>query len=270
MAKLADTALFAVSPEERNAVLSDKYYIPAAQITIDPADHQAFAPLTGNAREELKSSIAEKGIVEPLIIDRDGTLHRQVRLWDGRNRLEIALELGIERVPVCHPRRDLSAEEKIDLMWDKNYRRRQMDSEQRRRALVWRYGEEAFRQDGRGGDRRRESQEQIVAPVPGAEPGAAASPPPRQANLARKIARETGIPAGTAAGDVAAIRRQLLNAPNLTPATRPATPKLDMRRINGLLNALQKEAEKEPQRVGEVLSALNTLIEKLNQLAVAN
>lgn len=47
--------------------------------------------------EEIKSNIEEHGIIEPLIVDRDTNV-----LISGNLRLQIALELGLKKVPVIY------------------------------------------------------------------------------------------------------------------------------------------------------------------------
>lgn len=44
--------------------------------------------------DDLKESIAEVGVIEPIILGLDG------RVWDGHHRICAAFDLGIEHVPV--------------------------------------------------------------------------------------------------------------------------------------------------------------------------
>ena len=46
---------------------------------------------------QVRASIEADGIVEPVLLGDDG------RVWDGHHRVCIALELGLERVPVAFP-----------------------------------------------------------------------------------------------------------------------------------------------------------------------
>jgi hypothetical protein len=62
-------------------------------LTVHP-DVEDVPVCTKTQRRVLTESIAEKGVLEPLVIDE------QDRILDGRHRYSIALELGIEKVRV--------------------------------------------------------------------------------------------------------------------------------------------------------------------------
>lgn len=65
---------------------------------IDPNPNQPRRQIERGALEELKQSIASRGILQPLLGAR--TAESRVRLIAGHRRLQAAKELGLQRVPV--------------------------------------------------------------------------------------------------------------------------------------------------------------------------
>ena len=75
---------------------------------IDPAPYAGDRYMTTRDRESLKRSIKQAGIVTPILIRPDlvdGAVVRYIVI-DGHKRLEVARELGMERVPVREIRAD--------------------------------------------------------------------------------------------------------------------------------------------------------------------
>jgi ParB-like nuclease domain len=65
---------------------------------IDPNPNQPRRQIERSALEELKQSIAERGILQPLLGAR--SVEGRVRLIAGHRRLQASKELGLARVPV--------------------------------------------------------------------------------------------------------------------------------------------------------------------------
>lgn len=80
---------------------------------------EIFPWLEGAAREELKANIAKNGILEPIVF-LDGAI------LDGRNRYEIARELGIE-----YPRVEYTGDDPLGFVIAKNLHRRHLSESQR-------------------------------------------------------------------------------------------------------------------------------------------
>src|SRR5690606_32404633 len=72
---------------------------------------EIFPWLEGAAREELKANIAKNGVLEPIVF-LDGAI------LDGRNRYEIARELGIE-----YPRVEYTGDDPLGFVIAKNLHR---------------------------------------------------------------------------------------------------------------------------------------------------
>ena len=78
-----------------------------------------FPWIEGPAREELKADIAKNGILEPIVFLDDAIL-------DGRNRYDIAREIGIE-----YPRVDYVGDDPLGFVLAKNLARRHLTDRQR-------------------------------------------------------------------------------------------------------------------------------------------
>lgn len=165
------------------------------EVRLSEKNRTAFDPLSQPEFERLKSDIAERGILVPLILKADKTLIA------GHNRLRAAQDLGLEAVPVQYVETSLSpAQEKAFVIKD-NLLRRQLDRKQKAKLIADLYGEQ-IRQAQHGG--ARGNQHKKSAKV--------------QVNLAKKIEAETSIPAGTAKRLIADIKR--LDSQRKTPSDR--------------------------------------------------
>jgi len=98
--------------------------------------------LTSSEYSDLKTDIAARGVIVPIIVDGD------MAVIDGQHRLKVAVELGLDTVPLeIHT--DLTDEEKRAMAWDLNAHRRHMTPEQRKaRAVVMRQQGMSYREIG--------------------------------------------------------------------------------------------------------------------------
>jgi N6-adenosine-specific RNA methylase IME4/ParB-like chromosome segregation protein Spo0J len=78
-----------------------------------------FPWLAGPARDELKADIKKNGVLDPIVFLGDAIL-------DGRNRYEIARELGIE-----YPRVEFEGDDPLAFVVSKNLKRRDLSASQR-------------------------------------------------------------------------------------------------------------------------------------------
>ena len=100
------------------------------EVRLSEKNRTAFDSLSQPEFERLKSDIAERGILVPLILKADKTLIA------GHNRLRAAQDLGLEAVPVQYVETSLSpAQEKAFVIKD-NLLRRQLKAEQQARMLA--------------------------------------------------------------------------------------------------------------------------------------
>lgn len=84
---------------------------------------QVMPPLSDSEYESLKASIAEKGVIVPIVFDEDGNV------IEGHHRLQVCEELGIEDFPY-ETREGLSEEEKVLLAYQLNTNRRHLTPDQ--------------------------------------------------------------------------------------------------------------------------------------------
>lgn len=61
-----------------------------------PNPNNMFTPLAGVEYEELKNSINDKGVLDPLMVRKE---NGYFIVYAGHNRLKVAQELGIEELP---------------------------------------------------------------------------------------------------------------------------------------------------------------------------
>jgi len=208
-----------------------------AEVKLSDKNSAAFDPLSKPEFERLKADIAERGIIVPLILKADKTLIA------GHNRLRAAQDLGLETVPVQYVETSLSpAQEKAFVIKD-NVIRRQLSAAQKEKLIMNLYGAEIHK-DNRGGSRGNQHT--------GGKIAKSSSEP--LANLAAKIADETGIAEGTAKRFLAKIRASetVRKAPSDLTGKPQSAPKGKGRGqdIKALKNALRgvKKANKAEAR----------------------
>lgn len=102
-----------------------------------------FPWLEGAAREELKADIAKNGVLEPIVF-LDGAI------LDGRNRYDIARELGIE-----YPYVEYEGDDPLGFVISKNLQRRHLSESQRAMVAA------RLAKMPHGGDRRSDQAESL-------------------------------------------------------------------------------------------------------------
>jgi len=105
--------------------LSEVRYVSPHRLMPNPLNVEFFGKERDSSYNELKANIAENGVLVPLIAKEDGTL------LAGHNRLNIALELQKERVPVQYVIQRLSPEDERKLVVNDNLLRRQLTADER-------------------------------------------------------------------------------------------------------------------------------------------
>lgn len=138
--------------------------------------------------ERLKEDIRQRGIIDPLITDQENIL------LTGHNRLKIALELGLETIPVRKLVSRVTSEEKYRIMILDNIIRRQLSPAEKIEFIRKAYGKE-LEKDNRGGDRKSKGS---VEPFENAKP--------EKINTVKKISQETGMSESTVKRAVAEIK----------------------------------------------------------------
>lgn len=190
---------FTAPKQAEGLTLSPVRRLPRLEVVLSEKNQKAFAPLSEPDFERLKSDIAERGIIVPLILKRDKTLIA------GHNRLRAAEALGLETVPVQYVETELSPESETAFVIKDNLLRRQLTAEQKESLIADLYGEQ-IRQSQHGGARGNQH----------------TKPAKVQVNLAKKIESETGIKAGTAKRIIADIKR--LDAARKGQSERTGSP----------------------------------------------
>jgi hypothetical protein len=107
---------FPLSPTVQR--VSPKVLIP------NPRNAQYFTTNVEDLKR-LKDDIAVRGILTPLMAKNNG------ELLSGHSRLQIALELGLESVPVLYAMRSLTESEEIDFLITDNLLRRHLTGAER-------------------------------------------------------------------------------------------------------------------------------------------
>ncbi|MCS6807205.1 MAG: ParB/RepB/Spo0J family partition protein [Bacteroidota bacterium] len=98
--------------------LSDVQYIAPQQLKINPLNRHFFREESEDYFSKLRDDIRERGIIVPLLAKKDDVL------LAGHNRLQVALELGLQSVPVQYVLDTLTeAAEREFIIKDNLYRR---------------------------------------------------------------------------------------------------------------------------------------------------
>jgi ParB-like chromosome segregation protein Spo0J len=143
-------------------------YVSPNDLLINPEN--PYRELNKDDYERLKADIAKRGIIDPLIIDEKNTL------LTGHNRLQIALELELETIPVRKLSSLLSSEEKYKIMLLDNLNRRQLTPAEKTEFIKKAYGKE-INTDHRGKVKIKPTGDGFKEKI----------------NTAEKISKETGI-----------------------------------------------------------------------------
>ncbi|HMV81122.1 MAG TPA: ParB/RepB/Spo0J family partition protein [Leptospiraceae bacterium] len=143
-------------------------YVSPNDLLINPEN--PYRELNKDDYERLKADISKRGIIDPLIIDEKNTL------LTGHNRLQIAIELGLETVPVRKLSSLLSSEEKYRIMLLDNLNRRQLSPAEKTEFIKKAYGKE-INTDHRGKVKIKPTGDGFKEKI----------------NTAEKISKETGM-----------------------------------------------------------------------------
>jgi hypothetical protein len=143
-------------------------YVSPNDLLINPEN--PYRELNKDDYERLKADIAKRGIIDPLIIDEKNTL------LTGHNRLQIALELELETIPVRKLSSLLSSEEKYKIMLLDNLNRRQLTPAEKTEFIKKAYGKE-INTDHRGKVKIKPTGDGFKEKI----------------NTAEKISKETGM-----------------------------------------------------------------------------
>jgi ParB family chromosome partitioning protein len=168
--------------------LSEVHYIEISQIKPNPLNTKFFKKESDEYFETLTEDIKKRGILVPLILKENGML------LAGHNRLKIAFEINVERVPVQYIIGELTESQEREFLFKDNILRRQLTAKEKEFIIRELYKDE-INKDNRGGDRKsldalsKSSNELLIT-------------------LPERIEIETGIKAGTAKRMLADIRKE--------------------------------------------------------------
>jgi ParB-like chromosome segregation protein Spo0J len=125
------------APEKKSALpeavrfgirLTAVQQITTAKLSVNPLNAEFFTEETPEYFAKLENDIRKRGILVPLVAKRDGTL------LTGHNRLEVALRLGLQYVPVQFVDENeeckLSDEEEREYIVKDNLLRRQISGDE--------------------------------------------------------------------------------------------------------------------------------------------
>ena len=118
---LANSNKQSLSPQTSGLALSEVRYVSPS--VLQSNSHNNFFPEeTARYFEELEEDVRERGVIVPLIAKRNG------QLLAGHNRLRVALNLGLPRVPVQYVETQLTEQEEIRFIISDNLFRRQLSN----------------------------------------------------------------------------------------------------------------------------------------------
>lgn len=101
--------------------LSEVKKISPSELKINSLNSTYFQTESTEYFENLREDVRKRGIIVPLIAKKDGTL------LSGHNRLQIAIELELKRVPVMYVLEDLSEDREREMLIKDNLYRRQLN-----------------------------------------------------------------------------------------------------------------------------------------------
>lgn len=109
----------------RNIPLSEVRNIAPSELTINTKNAEYFDRESDVHLQHLRDDVRKRGILVPLIAKTDGTL------LAGHNRLLVAQELGLKKIPVQYVQEELSEEREREFIVKDNLLRRQLSLEKR-------------------------------------------------------------------------------------------------------------------------------------------
>jgi len=180
--------------------LSEVLYLKPSALKINHKNQDFFKKEDEDYFNNLQKDIEKRGILVPLIAKTDGTL------LAGQNRLEVAIRLGLEKIPVQQVTNELDEKQEQEFIIKDNLLRRQLTKEDRRRLIEIIYGFKEIIKERRGGDRRSE---QLQSKGQDYTFENHQTEEPESIPLHQKVVEDFGVSEKTAKSDLAVLRRQL-------------------------------------------------------------
>jgi len=139
--------------------LSQNKYIDPAELKINPLNQELFAKESDEYFKSLTLDIKQRGILVPLIAKQDNVL------LAGENRLAIARQLKLKKVPVQIILSQLSDQEEVETLAKDNLFRRHISSQQRFKIYMKLYPdfEGSLNQEKRGRSKTPKLTAEIIA-----------------------------------------------------------------------------------------------------------
>lgn len=201
------------------------YTIPPGKLKPNP--NNPYKELPKDDYERLKKDIAERGIIDPLIIDEN------LILLTGHNRLKIAIELNLKEIPVRKISSEISEKEKEKILVLDNLNRRQLSPDEKRDFIKKYYGEE-IQKDHRG--------KQSIKPT-----RVGFKEETNKINVAEKVSKEMGMSKRQAERIVSDIRKENKPKPDkpkkLSPQDTLKAKKLELKNLSSRETKLRNELE---------------------------
>ena len=191
---------YATDPDEP-AIESKRHGIPLSPVRhVDPKTlvrnpRNTFHTLTETDLARLQQDIAQRGILVPMIVSKD-----KRTLLAGHNRLHVALELGLHRVPVQFVEIELDDAAERRLLVADNVLRRQL-SEMERTAYLAELYPSYFEDSGRAGRRVKSDHGDPITAAEVAKEIGVSVPTIKRAKALHKAAKETAAKFGKAKPD---------------------------------------------------------------------
>lgn len=169
--------------------------VKPSKLKENPLNQQFFRKESEEYFAKLTSDIKERGVIVPLIAKKDGTL------LAGHNRLKIAYNIGLKKIPVQYVKNGLDDENEKQFVIKDNLLRRQLTHDDRielYRVLYTNFNNRILKET-RGGDRKsdkskiKRSSDPLIDDILTAE----------------KIAKEIGKPLGTVKRDLTKARKEI-------------------------------------------------------------
>ncbi len=124
MPKVTDFAQDIPTTLKRKLGLEDVKQVEVATLIVNPKNAEYFEKETDDYFERLQEDIRKRGVIVPLIANKDGVL------LAGHNRLKIAQRVGLKYVPVQYVKDNLSEEQEREFLIKDNLFRRQFSGQE--------------------------------------------------------------------------------------------------------------------------------------------
>lgn len=227
--------------------LSDIEWVSPDKLRENPMNKVFFQEESEEYFTRLRSDIKERGILVPLISKEDG------ELLAGHNRLKIAIELRLEKIPVQYVISDLKGEEERDFLLKDNLFRRHLSNAQRIEIykILYPNFEQRIGEERRGRKGKEEKDEQVLTDM--------------QEKLSySQIARDTGQTEESVKKQIQRFRKE--NEKAVAPKVQN---KATLIQLSSTLEKLSKELLKQDtttkkQAIKELQNTVNLLKKSIN------